>query len=257
VGAFVSFSFSGETTVALVRLIHEADHMGRTLMRTIAILTALFLWGCGQATSDPQAAGGDASADTASRQAAVPAEARDANGEVTLPGLSAQAATIVFLVDRSGSMLRAFDDVRRELLACVGGLDPNRQSFHVILFADGPPMELGGAKASPATAEHKKAAGEFLSDARAEGETDPLPSLTRAFDVLDAAPPGAKAIVLLSDSGLPGNEELLRLCRSRNAAKNVHIHTLVYARGPNGAEPAIKRIADENAGRYRFTRIEE
>jgi hypothetical protein len=221
-----------------------------------AAMAMLFLCGC---------AAGSADSNMPPRQPAhvnvgatpAPTEPLDANAGVTFLGFSTQAAEIVYVIDRSGSMLSSFDDLRTEILSSVKGLDPQRQRFHILLFAGGEPLELPGAGAAHATANRKKAAEAFLADAFAAGETDPFPAMWRAFDVLAACGHCQKTIFLVSDSGFANGEEVIKICRNRNVFNDVHVHTFLYASHPNGAEDAMRRIAEENGGQYQFVRAEE
>jgi hypothetical protein len=228
-------------------------------MKAIALLTALFLCGCGDKPPGGSKAGvGGVAVVPSPRQgpSQAPVDAGIGIAPAGFGGIATHAATVVYVVDCSGSMMHVFDDLRRDVLASVERLDPKRQSFHVILFSDGPPAELAGANAR-ATSIRKKAAAEFLCEACTAGDTDPLPALARAFDVLDAAPAGPKTIVLLTDSGFPDHQEVLRLCRARNAAGGVHVCTVVYPSWVCRCEEAMKKVAHDNGGECWAARAEE
>ncbi len=59
---------------------------------------------------------------------------------------------VVFVIDRSGSMIDTFDYVRQEMIASISRLSA-QQNFHIILFAAGPPIENGPRRLVPATRE--------------------------------------------------------------------------------------------------------
>jgi uncharacterized protein with von Willebrand factor type A (vWA) domain len=172
-------------------------------------------------------------------------------------GLRTEATEIVYVVDRSGSMLGSFDDLRNDVFTSVAGLDPRSQDFHILLFSCGRSLELGDKMLWPATAGHKMAAAEFLRSSYAVGQTDAVPALLRAFEVLDRAPAGRKAIFLLTDSQFPDNEEVIHLCKACNARKDVRIFTVLYGGRADGAEQVMKRIAAEGGGEYRLAVAEE
>ena len=106
-------------------------------------------------------------------------------------GSDSAAQNIVYVIDRSGSMLDTFDYVRRELAKSITALNAE-QDFHVIFFAAGAPIENPPKKFVSATDDKKKEAVSFLSTVRPEGQSNPLPALTRAFDLLDKAAPAKK-----------------------------------------------------------------
>ena len=114
-------------------------------------------------------------------------------------GLGGNAHHVVYLIDRSGSMFDTFDAVKKEIRDSVKDLDP-RQDFHVIMFADGAPLEKKPMTLTPPTDTYKIALAEFLQTVKAENTTNPVKGIHRAFDVLAKANkrPG-KIIHLLTD----------------------------------------------------------
>jgi len=168
-------------------------------------------------------------------------------------GNRSHASHIVYVIDRSGSMLQTFDHVRRELLVSISRLDPSQQDFHVILFADGPPLEKKPERLVPATKEYKLAVAEFLQGIRAEGQTDPVPALQRAFQVLRRADsrPG-KVLYLLTDGVFPDNAAVLSSIAAANRDRSVLISTFLYGHRPEKAVEVMEKIAKENGGLYQF-----
>ena len=158
---------------------------------------------------------------------------------------------IVYLSDRSGSMFDTFDAVKREIMNSVKDLQPV-QDFHVIMFADGDPLEKKPMALTPPTEKYKLALAKFLSKIKAEGTTNPVKGITRAFDVLAKAnrKPG-KVIYLLADEGFPDNKAVIATIRARNAKKDVVIHTFLYGKKSPVAVKVMSQIAKENGGRYR------
>ena len=176
-------------------------------------------------------------------------------------GAGGNAHHVVYVVDRSGSMRigGVFHDVRRELLTSIGRLAP-RQDFHVILFADGMPLENPPAKLVPAEMDYKRRVAEFLIAVRAEHQTDPVPALGRAFETLARSDrrPG-KLIYLLTDGEFPDNRAVLQAIRAANADREVKINTYLYADAhpPPQAVTVLKRIAEENGGVFRHVGCNE
>jgi uncharacterized protein with von Willebrand factor type A (vWA) domain len=185
----------------------------------------------------------------------VPATAPAAKpaAKVAFFGTEAQANHVVYVIDRSGSMLDAFDDARRGLLVSISKLEES-QDFHVMLFADGPPIEMADRGLVAANKEHEYEAADFLARVRAEGQTDPIPALARAFEVLakaDAARPD-KAILLLTDGDFPDNAALLKWTLARNKDKKVAIYTVLFGHRTPTAVEVMKKIAAESGGTYRY-----
>lgn len=174
----------------------------------------------------------------------------------TFYGSGGNAHHIVYVVDRSGSMLDSFDYVRVEMLRSVSRLRPP-QDFHVILFSDGEPIEAPPKRLVSADFSQKKQAAEFLSGIRPRGRTDPTAALRRAFDVLEKAGkmPG-KLIYLLTDGMFQDNAKVIAMIRKANASQEVVMNTYLYGHQPPGAVAVMKQIAEENGGMYRYVPAE-
>ena len=182
-------------------------------------------------------------------------------------GQGGNAHHIVFVIDRSGSMLDTFDYVRQEMLMSISRLRPP-QDFHVILFAsdkqldkriDAPAvLENPPKKLVPAEYEQKEKVAEFLTTVVPEGHTNPIPALRRAFAVLKQANarPG-KLIYLLTDGEFPDNEAVLRAIREANPGSKVFINTYLYDFRAPTAVSVMKQIADESGGLYRYVPVNE
>jgi len=185
----------------------------------------------------------------------------DSGGEMSVRssfyGRGGNAHHIVYVVDRSGSMLDSFDYVRLEMLKSISRLS-ERQDFHVILFAAGAPFECPPKRLVPAKYANKEKAAEFLSGIHPEGRTDPSPALKRAFEVLSRSDrrPG-KLIYLLTDGVFMDNQKVLDAIRKANPAKKVLINTYLYGHRPPAAVDVMKKIAEENGGRYRYVPADE
>ncbi len=165
---------------------------------------------------------------------------------------------IVYVIDRSGSMMDSFELVKREIASSVGQLKAV-QDFHVILFSDGPAKEVDTRRLVSATEKAKLAAVSFLKGKRALQQTDPIPALQRAFAVLKMADrkyPG-KLIYLLTDGVFPNNRAVLREIQKLNRQKEVHINTLLYGMRPPVAAKVMRTIAKENGGQYRYVSGDE
>ncbi len=179
----------------------------------------------------------------------------------TLYGNGGNAYHVVYCIDASGSMAFAsrnggsvFDAVRVQMLSSIGHLS-EAQDFHVVMFQEGPPIELPAKRLQPVTYESRVAAARWLNQVVPHGAgSDPIPALNRCFDVLanaDKARTG-KQIFLLTDGAFPNNDAVLKCIRERNKARDVHVYTFLY--GEQEDESIVKlmrEIAVGSGGIYR------
>ncbi len=178
------------------------------------------------------------------------------------------ADNIVFVIDRSGSMHRTFGLVRVEMQRSIMAMHACRpapwdecklpnQAFHVIFFAEGDPQEQGARRLVPASEDNKVSACAFIQEARAKGQTNPVPALRRAFAALDRAEDGGKGKVmfLLTDGDFPDNQEVLETITELN--RGVVINTILYGRRTAEAETVMQQIADASGGVYKFISLDE
>ncbi|MBN1941845.1 MAG: VWA domain-containing protein [Phycisphaerae bacterium] len=175
----------------------------------------------------------------------------------TFFGTGGNAFNVVYVIDRSGSMVDTFDLVRQEMLNSIGRLR-DTQTFHIILFAEGRPIENPPRKLIPATRKNKTAAAKFLVDVTPETQTDPVPALERAFRVLRGAKKRGKLIYLLTDGVFPDNEKVLRTIQAKNTDQNkVYVNTFLYGTKPPAAVDVMTKIANMTGGRYTFVQHEQ
>ncbi|OQB80830.1 MAG: DNA-directed RNA polymerase subunit P [Planctomycetes bacterium ADurb.Bin126] len=167
---------------------------------------------------------------------------------------------IVYVIDRSGSMIDTFQFVRAEMLISISRLRP-MQDFHVILFAEGHPKEMEHRRLVPAIDRYKESAAMFLEPIRAEGRTDPVPALERAFDVLAQADPRrpGKLVYLLTDGVFPDNAKVVACTSKRNGTGKDHvfINTYLYGNKPPEAEKVMIDIAKQSGGKYKYVSADE
>jgi len=198
-------------------------------------------------------------------------------------GAGGYAHHVVYVIDRSGSMVLAFEDVRREVLRSIGRLGPD-QDFHVVLFAEGKAVELPAGRLVQATRRNKLAAAEFLGNVTLGPGTTVLPALERAFEVLSRADPArpGKLIYLLTDGEfkpgagqsstyrladgreVDGAEAVIAWLDDHNRRANVCVNTYLYQYDPaDGAAKmqravrVMRRIAERNHGKFRLIKLHE
>ena len=169
--------------------------------------------------------------------------------EVGFFGSSAQAESVVFVVDMSKSMTergrfrRCIIELTRAINRLVSG-----QRFYVVFFNDQPeplffPRTANGMQ--PATLGIKQRAIRWIQTRRPSGITNPDLALQRALDL----EPGA--IYFLTDSDLENSIELRRQLVLRNS-RRIPIHTIAF-QNPAG-QVTLSAIAEESGGSYRFVK---
>ena len=158
-----------------------------------------------------------------------------------LGGTARGVRRIVYVVDRSGSMLGTFDIVRRELKRSVNKLRRS-QKFHVIFFNSKPPVENPPRRLVSAIQAHKQQLYEFLDRIMPDGGTDPAPAMRRAF----ATEPDL--IYFLTDGEF--DKTLLPKLGRWNEDRAVRIFTIAFF-GAGGVD-RLEKIAREHNGEFRF-----
>ena len=173
-------------------------------------------------------------------------------------GTGGNAWHIVYVVDRSGSMVDTFDEVRKEIIKSFSKLSP-QQTFHVIFFASGKPKENPPRRLVYAETASKREALKFLKSITPEGQTDPVPALKRAFAALSRTPGNkqGKLIYLLTDGDFPDNEKVFTAIRDMNTKRDVHINTILHRFRNPEFEKVLDRIAKENGGKFKFVEPSE
>jgi hypothetical protein len=170
------------------------------------------------------------------------------------------AHNIVYVIDRSGSMSGTFESVKNEMLKSIGRLKES-QSFHIILFAEGSPLEPRNRNLKRATIDNKLAANDFLDPIIAEGQTSPVQAINRAFSVLSKTRKPGRLIYLLTDAGFDDNPAVLSAISAKNSAlkgnNKVLINTFLYGNKPEEAVAVMEKIAADTGGRYKYVPIDE
>jgi len=163
-----------------------------------------------------------------------------------LGGKARGAQRIVYVVDRSGSMLTTLDGVKKELTESIGRLRRS-QKFHVIFFNSGTPLENPPKRLVSAIRARKSETFRFVEGITASGRTDPRLAMRRAFAVKP------DLIYLLTDGEF--DPKLIDLLAKLNRNKKVRIFTIAYVSQTGAA--LLERIAREHNGEYRFVSDDE
>jgi von Willebrand factor type A domain len=159
-------------------------------------------------------------------------------------GLRAGGNDFVYIVDCSGSMKGApFARARREMLDSIDELRPD-QRMYVMFYANTPYLMFNesGPPATliPATDENKERLRKWVARINADGGTQPEQPLKWALGL------GPDAIFLLTDGQFG---DIVNDITSANGGRS-RIHTISFMN--RSGEELLRRIADENAGTYRF-----
>jgi hypothetical protein len=164
-----------------------------------------------------------------------------------LGGSARGARKIVYVVDRSGSMIDTFVYVQAELKRSISALRRS-QKFHVIFFNAGPPLENPPKRAVAAINAHKKDFFKFLETVAPGGGTKPEGAMRRAITL------EPDVVYLLSD-GVDFQPSLLDKLDKWNAARQVRIYTIAYL--DRTGSQLLEQIAREHDGEYRFVGEDE
>jgi len=149
--------------------------------------------------------------------------------------------SIVYVVDRSGSMIDTFGHVQAELKRSISALRRS-QRFHVIFFSSGPPLENPPKRLVPAIKAHKDQFFAFLDRVFTEGSTEPGPAMRRALAV------EPDMIYFLTDGAF--NANLVEKLDRWNQNKAVRIFTIAYF--DMGGASLLEEIARRNGGEFKF-----
>lgn len=149
---------------------------------------------------------------------------------------------VVYVVDRSGSMIDTFERVKVELRRSIGALRRS-QKFHVLFFNNGDPLENPPQRLVPAIASFKEQFSQFLDTVITTGGTKPERALKRAL----ALQPDI--LYLLSD-GINFDPELMSKLNDWNRERKTRIFTIAYL--DHEGRQILETIAREHGGEYKF-----
>lgn len=171
-----------------------------------------------------------------------------------------------YVVDFSGSIVVAVDDLKRELKRSVGRLKPS-QTFNVFLFygttggRERFVTESFASELQPARSEVKARFFQWIDGKAPTGSTEPLAAMQRAIRLRP------EVIFLFSDGYF--DEKVVREIERANRTARCRIHCLVFdellLQAPVGSLPPrltdgarrLKRIAEENGGRLKVVTSED
>jgi uncharacterized protein with von Willebrand factor type A (vWA) domain len=173
---------------------------------------------------------------------------------VNFLGATAKARHVVYVIDRSGSMICPFFYLRHRVAVSVAELS-EAQHFEVILLGESQPVELPEDGLVRATGDNRAATIEFLTRYEASGDTDPEPALKRAFEVLAKIhDKEGKLIIFLTDWDFgEDNANVLALIKKLNPSQEVQINTFLYSAAEDKADrQVLEKVARDSGGTYTF-----
>ena len=164
-------------------------------------------------------------------------------------GTASKGNRLVFVIDKSSSMKartskeNRLDKAKRELKRTLQALSPNMEFF--IYFYDGVEVPMPGGKLLKATPENISKASKWIDTVGCNGGTQPMTALRGAFNLK------AQTIWLLTDGVFSGSN-VANGVRTANAKLGARINTVAFIE--RSGEKALKQIAAESGGTYRFVR---
>ena len=166
-------------------------------------------------------------------------------------GKGQRARSIVYVLDRSGSMSSTFDLLARELKRAVGSLEPD-QFFNVIWFNEGRATEWS-ARLRKATLKNKRDAFAEIGRIVPAGQTEPTDAIRKGLGYRP------DVLFLLSDGDFgEENQRIIRLIADKNREKRTIINTILFVYDTMGdGERVLQTIAEMNRGSYKHVTEEE
>lgn len=166
-------------------------------------------------------------------------------------GEGQKARSIVYVMDRSGSMADTFRLLQRELMQAIGSLERD-QMFNVIWFNEGT-ATLMFTKMMPATLENKRKVFDAIGTIVPSGQTEPLDAIVKGLDY------EPDVLFLLSDGDFgEQNRRITRTIGRKNKKGATIINTILFVYDTMGdGERVLRSIAEENGGVYKHVRQED
>lgn len=174
----------------------------------------------------------------------------------TFFGMAGNAYKVVYVVDLSGSLVGALQELNSEMFRSIQSLIPTQQ-FNIVLTFDNQVHEFRQGKLVWANGEHKRAAQEFLSRMAATMGAKPVEAMERAF----AARP--ELIYFLSDGDhewdtvkAGGRTSLEKRLEELNRDRSVRITVIGFEPSAGPPLTLLERLARDHGGNYRTVRVE-
>ncbi|OWY72239.1 hypothetical protein B7486_04775 [cyanobacterium TDX16] len=166
-------------------------------------------------------------------------------------GEGQKARSIVYVMDRSGSMADTFKLLQRELMQAIGSLERD-QEFNVIWFNEGD-ATLMFTKLVPATLENKRKVFDAIAAIIPSGQTQPLSAIQTALSYKP------DVLFLLSDGDFgEQNRRITSTIKRKNKNRETIINTILFVYDTMGdGQRVLRSIAEDNGGVYKHVRQED
>lgn len=166
-------------------------------------------------------------------------------------GENQTARSVVYVMDRSGSMSDTFSLLQRELMRAIGSLN-DEQLFNVIWFNEGKAKELF-PRLKKATLENKRDAFAAIKEIVPSGQTDPMDAVRRALNYRP------DVMFLLSDGDFgEQNRRIISTIAQRNKGRATLINTILFVYDTMGdGENVLRQIAVANGGVFKHVTEED
>ena len=185
---------------------------------------------------------------------------RGRQGQAGIWNVRVRADKVVYVVDFSGSIIVAVDELRRELKRSIGRLAP-AQSFNVIVFysestggRERYQSEAFSPQLRPATEDARREVFDWLERKSPNGRTEPLQSMKRALAL------GPQVVFFFSDGYF--EDSVVEEITHANRAAQAKIVCLVFdeillqdtSRLPRETDGArrLREIAEQNGGKVKI-----
>ena len=166
-----------------------------------------------------------------------------------LYGVAVRASHIVYVIDRSATTNKYWEDLRTEIVASLGDLYM-QQDFTVILMGDGRARIGPGKELITASKHNQMLAAKMLLETAADGKTDPLPALRLAINTLASADnkPG-KVLYFVTDRAMM-DAAAVTLFQTTPGAKDIVVMTYMLGQGGSDAQQVLEKLASQSGGRF-------
>jgi hypothetical protein len=163
---------------------------------------------------------------------------------VDIAGLTFNANNVIYLVDRSGSMVDTFYGIKCELLESIGRLGKG-QRFQIVLLGESQPRALFKTCVL-ATPDNKVRTKKLLASVIARGQTKPIPAIQEAAKYMRSKK--NTAVVLITDYAPEDCPAALKAAKDLG----VPVHAILYGTKSKAGAAFMKSVAKETKGTYRY-----
>jgi hypothetical protein len=161
------------------------------------------------------------------------------------------ARSVLYVMDRSGSMTDTFSLLQRELMRAIGSLNRD-QLFNVLWFNEGKATELF-TRLKAATMDNKREAFDAIKSIVPSGQTQPLDAVRRGLSYKP------DVLFLLSDGDFgEDNQRIIQTIKQMNQGRKTRINTILFVYDTMGdGERVLRDIAETNHGSYKHVTEED